>query len=251
MKAIILAGGQGSRIDKHTKDKPKCMINFDLKPLIDWQVGVLRKCHIDDITIVKGYMHDKIQIPNTKSYIVEEFENTNMVEGLLIAEKELRGEILVCYGDIIYEKRLLDKILLSKADIGVNVDSDYKDYWLARFDDLNTDIESLVVDNKGRITEIGESNCSIEKAKLRYIGLNKFSAKGLKILMDTYYGNKDYFKNAFMTDMLQMIINNGHEINPIITRRGWLEFDTNEDYDRYNQWLENGSMERYFRTSNC
>ena len=251
IKAIILAGGRGSRLDKYTLDKPKCMLNFNFKPLIEWQVELLRKCRINDITIVKGYMSDKIQIPNTKTYIIEDFKNTNMVEGLFVAEQELKGDILVCYADIIYEKRVLEKILGSKVDIGVNVDSDYKDYWSARFDDPKTDIESLVIDNQGKITKIGETNCSLDKAKFRYVGLIKFSEKGTRRLVDTYHKNRDYFKKAYMTDMLQMMINNGCKIDPIVIKRGWLEFDTNEDYEKYNQWLKGGSLRRFFRINKC
>ena len=113
MKAIILAGGRGTRLDKYTWDSPKCMLNFNNKPLIEWQVETLRKCGIKDITIVKGYMPDKIQIPDTKSYIIEDFTNTNMVEGLFAAEQELKGDILVCYADIIYSQNILKIIIIT------------------------------------------------------------------------------------------------------------------------------------------
>ena len=42
------------------------------------------------------------------------------------------------------------------------------------------------------------------------------------------------FKQWFMTDFLQCLIDEGVPVYPIFTSRGWLEFDTNEDYEKYS-----------------
>nr|MBI4157178.1 phosphocholine cytidylyltransferase family protein [Candidatus Woesearchaeota archaeon] len=259
MKAIILAAGMGTRLAKYTEGLPKCMLNFSGKTLIERQVETLRKAGINDITIVKGYMPDKINIKGVKYYLNEDFADTNMVETLFAAENELNDEILVCYADILYEERIIQKILQSKADIGVTVDDDYWDYWKARMDNYKDDVESLVINN-GRIVELGETHCSLDKAKVRYVGLIKFSKKGIEALKKVYHENrKKYydknepwlrsksFKKAYMTCMLQALINNGYEVEPIIVTRGWMEFDNNEDYEKANSWLEDGSIKRFIK----
>ena len=38
MKLIILAAGRGSRLSKYTKDKPKGMLNFLGKPILEYQI---------------------------------------------------------------------------------------------------------------------------------------------------------------------------------------------------------------------
>lgn len=259
MKAIILAAGMGTRLGNYTKNLPKCMLNFDGKTLIERQVETLRACGIKDIIIVKGYMSDKIQISNAKYYINEDFANTNMVESLFKAEEEMDDEILVCYSDILYEKRMIENILKKKVDIGVTVDEDYWDYWKARLDNPKEDIESLVIDKEGKIIELGEPNCSIDKAKIRYVGLIKFSKKGVKSLKHVYHKNKKKylnkdepwlksksFKKAYMTCMLQALINEGYRVDSIKIKHSWLEFDTTNDYERYNQWLKDGSLKKFF-----
>lgn len=260
MKAIILAAGMGTRLGKYTKELPKCMLSFGGKTLIEHQVETLRSAGIKDIIIVKGYMPNKIQIPGVKYYVNEDFANTNMVETLFKAEKEMNDDILVCYSDILYEKKVLDKVLESKADIGVTIDEDYWDYWKARLDHPEQDTESLVVEGD-RIVELGDTKCGPEKAKVRYVGLIKFSKKGLESLKKVYhedrkkYYDKDYpwlrsksFKKAYMTCMLQALINDGHEVEPITVQRGWLEFDTESDYEKYNNWLKNGLLDKYFKS---
>lgn len=258
MKVIILAAGMGTRLGKYTENMPKGMLQFNGKSLIERQVEVLRSCGINGIVIVRGYMPDKIKITGVKYYENKDYMNTNMVETLFAAEKEMNSEIIVCYSDIIYQKNVLRKVIASKADIGVTVDEDYWDYWKSRLDNPQDDTESLVIQN-GYIIELGDTNCGMEKANVRYVGLIKFSKKGVEVLKKVYHENKERFydknepwlcsksfKKAYMTCMLQAIINSGHKVKPIKISRGWLEFDTTEDYEKYNQWIKDETLGRFF-----
>lgn len=263
MKVIILAAGRGIRLGKYTENLPKCMLKFNGKPLIEWQLETLRACGINDIVIVKGYMPNKIQIPCIRYYVNEDYENTNMVETLFAAEKEMDDDILVCYSDILYEKEVIKRVLASKVDIGVTVDVDYWDYWRARLDKPEEDTESLVIDHDGKITELGDTHCALDKAKVRYVGLIKFSKKGVEALKKVYHKNKEKyfnkdepwlrsksFKKAYMTCMLQALIDEGYNVLLIEISRGWLEFDTVEDYERYNRWFKSGVLNQFFNPNN-
>ena len=255
MKAIILAAGSGTRLGKYTENLPKCMLNFNGKTLIQRQIETLRSTGINDIVVVKGYMEEKIQLPDVKYYINEDYANTNMVETLFTAEEEMNDDILVCYADILYDKKVVEKILSSNVDIGVTVDNEYWDYWKKRLEKPEEDTESLVIDDYGKIIELGDTNCSLDKAKVRYVGLIKFSKKGVEILKKVYHDNREKyfssdsswmrsksFKKAYMTCMLQAIIDAGYRVDPIVIIKGWMEFDTVEDYEKANEWLENGTI---------
>ncbi len=258
MKSIILAAGIGTRLGKYTENSPKCMLEFNGKTLIERQIETLRACGINDIVVVKGYMAHEIKIGSVKYYLNEDYANTNMVETLMCAENEMDDEILVCYGDILYEKEVIKKILSSDIDIGVAVDEDYWDYWKARLDEPEKDMESLIIKD-GKIIDLGDTNCTRKEAMVRYVGLIKFSKKGVRILKKVYHENKKKyfdkdepwmrsksFKKAYMTCMLQAIINTGYIIQPIIIRHGWLEFDTETDYEKATKWLENGTLKRFY-----
>lgn len=261
MRTIILAAGMGTRLGKYTENLPKCMLNFNGRALIQRQVETLRNSGITDISIVRGYNAEKIQLPGVKYYLNPDYATTNMVETLFCAERELDGneEVLVCYADILYEPRVLQEVLQSKVEVGVTVDQDYWEYWSARMDHPEEDMESLVIKN-GRIMELGNTKCTREEAKFRYVGLIKFSKRGIQRLKEVYHHHKNLyypkeepwlrsksFKKAYMTCMLQALINAGNEVRPIIVRRGWLEFDMEEDYDRYTQWLKERTLSRFIR----
>jgi len=258
MKAIILAAGMGTRLGKYTENLPKGMLPFLGKSLIERQVETLRSCGINDIVIVTGYKNEAIQIPGVRYYHNDDFASTNMVETLFRAEQELRGDAVVTYSDIIYERRVLMNVLNSKVDIGVTVDKDYIGYWKARLDDPEKDMESLIVDKEGNIVELGDTRCTRDKALVRYVGIIKFSASGAEALKKVYHKeraqhyNKDTpwlrsecFRKGYMTCMLQALVNAGYRVSPIYISRGWMEFDTVEDYERGIKWHRESSLNRF------
>lgn len=60
MKAIILAGGLGTRISEETSDKPKPMVLLDDKPIIWHLMNVFANQGICEFVIATGYRHDVI-----------------------------------------------------------------------------------------------------------------------------------------------------------------------------------------------
>ena len=55
MKMIIVAAGQGTRLRPLTNNKPKCMVEYNNKPIIDYILDAASECNIKDIAIVNGY----------------------------------------------------------------------------------------------------------------------------------------------------------------------------------------------------
>ena len=66
MNAIIIAAGSGKRISKDVESIPKSLINVNGKPIINYQIEILRKLGIQDIIIITGKFNDKFDIKNVK-----------------------------------------------------------------------------------------------------------------------------------------------------------------------------------------
>jgi choline kinase len=260
MKAIILAAGMGTRLGKYTENLPKGMLHFLGKSLIERQVENLRKVGINDILIIRGYNPEKINISGVEYAFNPEFATTNMVASLMIAEDDILSSdgILVCYSDIICEPRLLEKIKDASADVNVLCDDDYLEYWKARLDDWESDIESLQYDEKNNIIEIGTPRCPLSQAKSRYIGLIKFSKEGVAALVQAFEENRAQywddevpwrksksFKKAYMTCMIQELADRGFDVKAVPVSRGWMEFDTVEDYEKALQWAKDGTLKKF------
>ena len=257
-KAIILAAGMGTRLGKYAKDMPKGMLDFMGKPLVKWQIDLYKKMGVDDVVVLRGFAADKINFEGVRYYENADYANTNMVETLFCAENELEGEILVSYADVLFEPRILKAVLDSDVDIGVTVDLAWKDYWTARLGSFELDTESLRIDRSGAITELGTESPPIDEIDGRYVGLLKFSAKGVERMKDVYNaGRKDFlgkpwgpfgriFRKAYMTDLLNKCIDAGNRVDAIRIERGWLEFDTNGDYEKMVELEKSGGLKRFF-----
>ncbi len=257
MKAIVLAAGTGSRLGEYTKEKPKCMVPLAGKPLLEYQLEALRTI-TDDIVIVRGYMAHLINYPGIRYYENVEYATTNMVGSLMAARAEFEGDCLLCYSDIVYEPRILTQIQHAQASVGIAVDTDYQAYWKARLGDVQKDSESLQLDAEGKIVEIGTPNPPIDEMHARYVGLLKFNGEGtdaFKRVHDKHahshahknerWYNSRSFRQAYMTDMIQAMIDDKVNVQAIKIERGWIEMDTEEDFQLYHEWIRNGIMRSF------
>jgi NDP-sugar pyrophosphorylase family protein len=60
MRAVILAGGKGTRLGEATREIPKPMIPIGDKPILHHQIDLLVKYGIVEITILVNYLKDPI-----------------------------------------------------------------------------------------------------------------------------------------------------------------------------------------------
>ncbi len=126
MRAIILAAGRGSRLHPYTEDCPKCLTELAGMSLIGRQVATLRAAGIEDILIATGYKAEMLALPDTRQVINPDWATTNMVETLFCAEEYFSDELIVSYGDIVYEPKVLAALLACPHDISVTVDLNWK-----------------------------------------------------------------------------------------------------------------------------
>jgi choline kinase len=256
MKAIILAAGQGTRLKKYTENLPKGMLVFAGKTIIERQIETYRKNGIEDIIIVRGYAAEKIDYKNVKYYTNDEFDKTNMVESLLTAKEEFDDDIIVSYSDILFSDDMLKGMMDSDGHFVVAVDQDWQEYWEMRYGRVGFDTESLEIDEGGNIISLGLPDVSPDIIDARYVGILKFSREGLMKILDIM--NRDYneyrskpwkqsgktIRQAYMTDLLQALIDEGEPVKAQVFHHGWLEFDTNEDYERACIWESTGEIKK-------
>mgnify|MGYP006091005825 FL=1 len=259
MKAIILAAGEGRRLRPLTDNKPKCMVELFGKNLLDWKVNLLKKYGISDIIVITGYMSEKINLKQVRFYKNNLFETTNMVETLFCAREEFDDSLLIIYGDIIFEEKILEKILKSEDEISVVIDQNWKEYWKIRFNNPLDDAESLSLDKNGFIQNIGQKVNDIDDISGQYIGLIKFSKNSIQKILMFYDKMKEESKNgknplnenlsfekSYMTDFLQAMINSGFKIKGIPVKNGWLELDSINDYETYQKLFNSGQIQKFF-----
>lgn len=258
MKAIILSAGEGTRLRPLTNDVPKCMVKLFGKSLLEWQLNVFHKCDVNDISVVTGYKSEKISYSNVKYFHNPNYAITNMVETLFCARDILNDDVIVSYGDIIFEQNVLERLLNSKHDISIVVDQNWKKYWQKRFHNILDDVESLRLKNN-IICDLGNKVQNLDEVQGQYIGLMKFSRKIIGELIHFYDTAKNKsaegknplnsnipFEKSYMTDFIRGLIHKGYEVNAIFIQNGWLELDSINDYNVYSEMYKTKILDEFF-----
>jgi len=263
MNAIILAAGKGERLRPLTNKIPKCMVKLFDKTILKYQIDVFRSCKINDITVVTGYEADKIKMEGVNFLHNQNYDTTNMVETLFCAEEELEESVIISYGDIIFEKYVLEKLLDSKHESSIMIDKNWLKYWQIRFKNPLDDAESLSYDENNFLTDIGRKVENIDEISGQYIGLMKFQGNGLKFLKNFYHEFKSSstekynplnpnieFKKSYMTDLLNGLCKKNVKLQAIFIENGWLELDTLDDFELYQKMQSSNALSIFYNINN-
>lgn len=113
MKAVILAGGKGSRLGNLTNSIPKPMIKIGSIPILEHHINLLKKYKITKIIICTGYLSEKIEnyFDSGKRWGVEIIysrENVPLGTAGCIREiDDMAGrDFLLIYGDVMVNMNL-------------------------------------------------------------------------------------------------------------------------------------------------
>ena len=109
MKAVIMAGGKGTRIASIASDIPKPMIRICGKPILEHQIANLRACGITDITLVIGHLGNAIKeyfadgrkFGVNISYFAE--DHPLGTAGALFKMRSLTEDFLLLCGDVVID----------------------------------------------------------------------------------------------------------------------------------------------------
>jgi len=237
MKAIILAAGRGSRLGAFTNEKPKCMVEFKGKTLLQHQVNALRSAGIEGIAVVSGYKKEKL----SHSYISKFFDNkfwfkTNMVYSLFMADEWLiRYDCLISYSDIFYISKTIEPLIKSTDEFSILYNKNFLKAWQLRFENPLDDLESFKIDREKNLSNIGEKVENLNEIQGQYMGLLKITPQSWKkikkILKDCNIKEMD------MTTMLNLLISEGVKIKGIPSVSPWAEIDSPSDLDVYEKLL--------------
>jgi len=135
MKGIILASGIGKRLRPLTYEIPKPLIKIiEDKTILDYQIDNLIGCGIRNIIITTGPFEDKIKMhvkekyPDLKvSYVNNpKYETTNYIYSIWLTKGLIDDDIILLHGDLLFDKKLLEKLINEKCENCVLVNRNIK-----------------------------------------------------------------------------------------------------------------------------
>ncbi len=174
MKAIILAAGRGKRLIPLTDNMPKCLLKVGNRRIIEYQLESLSRVGIKDIVIVTGHLAENIKefCGNSFKYVHNyNYLKTDNLFSLWIARNELKKEFIYLYSDMLFEPKILKKLVSFRGDFVFVVE-----------EKTCCGEEMRVRERNGCIVELSKE-IPTEDSFGEFIGIAKFSEKGRRILM--------------------------------------------------------------------
>jgi len=255
-RVLILAAGQGTRLRPYTNNKPKCLVPLAGKTLLQRQLRTLQDNNIKQIHIATGFCKDQIEKLGFDTSYNSKFESTNMVETLFCAKDFISkdGDLIIAYGDIVYNDENLKALLSCKEEICIMIDKKWKDLWSLRLENPLEDAETLVLDNNNFITELGKKPQNYDRIQGQYTGLIKINANKINDFISFYnlldrsadYDGKDFY-NMYMTSFLQLLIDDNWRVKAVLVENGWLEIDSVDDLEQFESMAQNQTLDKFYR----
>ena len=250
MRAIILAAGSGLRLGEYTQDIPKTLVDVNGKSILERQISLLKEYGINEIFVVTGYKREKHVLKNIEYIFNARYSETEQLTSMMVARRKIFGDVLIIFGDIIFDSDILQQVLSSKDDIAISVDTDWEKSYEERSDNPKSIADKVLIKQE-KIVQISAKEISVEPKNVvgEFLGIIKLSTDGSRTLVKKYeelekshngkFHDADSLKKAKLVDILQELIDSKIEISPLIISGKWCEIDTPKDLERAKKIFKN------------
>ncbi|MDB5968135.1 MAG: Choline kinase [Hydrocarboniphaga sp.] len=132
MKAIVLSAGQGSRLLPLTISKPKCLVEFSGRSLLEWQLEALHCAGVTEAVVVTGFGADQVEAVlaeraplglKVRTIYNPFYKLADNLATCWLVRDEMQGAFLILNGDTLIEPAIVRRLLKAPpAPITVSID---------------------------------------------------------------------------------------------------------------------------------
>lgn len=221
MKAIILAGGLGTRLKPFTEVIPKPLLPIGEKAIIEVQIENLKKHGFDEIIVatnyrskyVESYLGDGSQYGVRLKFSLEE-EQLGTVGPLSLLEEELNEPFLLMNGDI-----------LTKANF-----KEIYDFSL-EFEDSNLTVVTKEIITPFRFGSVEtEGDYLINVAEKPELHINILA--GIYIMKPSIFTHIPRGKRYDMNILIEKLLKAGEKVTVYQLKEYWLDIGRYDDYEK-------------------
>ena len=262
-RAILIAAGRGKRLGNHTDEIPKSMVQVGAHPILGWVWKAFAAAGVEELVVIRGYRGDVLErfvrglVPKASFVDNTEWQTNNILLSLAYARPYLDQPCLLSYSDIIFTPAVVRAAVESPAEIGLVIDRDFRTIYDGRTEHPLEEGEVSDLMPDGSVARVGKRALPAADALGEYIGLTKLGARGVAVVANTldqlaqkYAGRETEpfqraasYRNAYLTDLWQQLVDTGLRIDPIVIDGQWREIDTAQDLERARQLVESAHKE--------
>jgi phosphoenolpyruvate phosphomutase len=235
--AIILAASRGDELGELTNDKPKTMVPIRGLPILAHIMDAYNTVGIKDISVVRGYKKEAVNLPHLTYVDNDDFAATGELDSLLKALKakgQHDHDIIISYGDVLFNSYIPQALLQEKEDFVVFVDSDWQEKTrytrLGGFAECTAPNSRKAFNAQIHLKQLG-TDVHHEHIHGVWMGFLKVSASGasqLQELLPNLLAAPDNRK-AGMATLFQALLKNNQPIRVLYTVGHWLDINNLDD----------------------
>lgn len=225
MKAIVVAGGHGSRLYPMTKFTHKTLLPLSGRPIIDYVLSTIRQAGISDITIIGNRFIDKIRkhVGDDVNYVLE-LEPRGVANALQLARDGNEGTpLLIWFSDNI---------------TNINLNQDVKEFssgaiLLTREVENPSEFGIAVIDN-GEIIDVVEKPSN---------DIGNLAIGGIYIFDEKFWSRLDLVQNKSdfsISDVTKQYLSEGDVKIISVGENTWIDCGTPSSLNRAAKMVELG-----------
>ena len=233
-QALVLAAGRGKELGVLTEDRPKAMIEIAGKPLLERMVETFKSIGIKDVTVVRGYRKEALQLPDIRFVDNDEHESTQEAFSLFKGIERLSGPVLLAYGDVLFQKFIPMQLFESDSEYCIAVDPDWQS---GEHRDAYRDLVCCDrpfhwrdFDQRAHLGKMS-TDLPAEQVHGEWIGLLKMSPSGLEHLRELggELTETGAARTMRMADVFDALLARGRTVEVVYVRGHWLDVDDMHD----------------------
>ncbi len=225
MKAIIVAGGHGSRLFPMTKFTHKTMLPLCGRPIIDYVLSTVRRAGIDDVTIIGNKFIDKIRshVGDGVNYVLEE-EPRGVAAALQLAREGNEGcPLLIWFSDNI-----------TNMDLKSEIDNFSTGAILLTREVENPSDFGIAILEEGKIVDVVEKPTT---------SIGNLAIGGIYIFDERFWQRLDSVQNSpdfSISDVTRQYLVEGEARTISVGDNTWIDCGTPESLQRAAMMVEEG-----------
>ena len=265
MRGIVIAAGQGSRMSPLTHDLPKCLVPLgpSKKTIFEQTVRNMRNSGCTEIIVIAGHASAALEAAAKKYSDVRlvfnsNYRQNNILHSLMVAQPFFDTALLISYSDIWVESSVYRQVITGYSGSRFVIDTDWQDYYVGRDEHPEEQAELAVFSTiSNNLHDLGKNILAPADKTLQcgeFTGLFKldqndarvfkdsFSAVDAAISKDAPFQRAKKWRDAYITDFLNHLIQLGHKFQVLQISKGWAEFDTSQDVNRIDSVARNQKL---------
>ncbi len=245
LSAVVIGASRGAELGELTANRPKCMIEVRGQPLLRRLTKTLQDSGIRNITVVRGYKKENINLPSIATVDNDLFETTGEAASLACAVERIKGDCVIAYGDILFRQYYLDQLMESKADITIAVDALWRnriseaDGWVRDFVSCSRPSSGDYLDDAPVTVTKMANDIAEDQIDGEWIGLARLSAAGSDAVRAEIATMRDQgaLAKSSLLELFTRLKEKGMEIEVLYVPGQWMDIDDAADLSAASRFL--------------